>query len=80
MITTIPIRITIAMEGYDEAKATTMIVRIDHVSAVIPDKCTKNDKGTVIIGGIQVNVDKDFNNLFRAFAEHNRLRSIAPFN
>lgn len=80
MTTTISIQILTTKDDDEGYRATTMLVRIDRISAMIPDKCTKDDKGTVIIDGFQVNVYKNYNNAFRAFCEHNRLRSIAPFN
>lgn len=80
MKTTITIWIDVDDMVQDISETREAMVRIDRISGTMPAKCTKNDRGVIMIEGQNLPVRKGFNNVFRAFCEYNRLRSIAPFN
>lgn len=80
MITTVSVMVDVLVGMTDQTAMQEMRIRIDRISGMTPDGCTKDDAGNLILDGINVSVRKGFNKTYRAFRSYNDVRSIAPFN
>lgn len=80
MTTTVVVMIDVELISTHETVTQEARIRVDRISGTVPDRCTKDDSGNILMEGLNIFVRKGFNNAYRAFRNYNDVRSIAPFN